>query len=170
MNTSVEQIERNTALEEVKKNTASGSLYNSEHFRENSRREAEQSYKAWVISNLEKDVELSELSMVLADISLFPELHSRADYVRGTPLLMLEKKGQLKPILLSGYSPDALAELGKIIVTPGQLPRLEQEEKELAGKPPDEYFVEGIHIDWKSAFTYHEKLNKLRKKHGIREI
>lgn len=37
-------------------------------------------------------------------------------------------------------------------------------------KKLEDNFIEGIHIDWKSAFRYHKKLNKLRKKHGIRQI
>lgn len=39
----------------------------------------------------------------------------------------------------------------------------EEKEKESFTEPPDEYFVEGINIDWKSAFEYHKKLEELRK-------
>jgi len=34
----------------------------------------------------------------------------------------------------------------------------------------DDYFVEGIDIDWRKAFKRHDKLNKLRAKHGIKQI
>jgi len=34
----------------------------------------------------------------------------------------------------------------------------------------DDYFVEGIDIDWRKAFKCHDKLNKLRAKHGIKQI
>lgn len=33
----------------------------------------------------------------------------------------------------------------------------------------DNYLTEGIFINWKDAFKYHRKLNKLREKHGIRK-
>ena len=35
---------------------------------------------------------------------------------------------------------------------------------------PDDYFVEGIYIDLKKAFKNHEKLNRLRKKYGIKQV
>ena len=34
----------------------------------------------------------------------------------------------------------------------------------------DDYTVDGIDIDWKKTFKFHDKLNKLRAKHGIRQI
>jgi hypothetical protein len=171
MNTSVEPTEKNTVLEDVKKNTASGSLYNSQYVQESARRRAEQFYKDWLNSNLAKDRELYEIAELLADPDLYSEVESLASHVCSGLLLMLEKRGQLKPALLGGYSTDALAKLGEIILTPGQLPRLEQEEEEEpAIVIPDEYFVEGIRMDWKSTFKFHEKLNKLREKYGIRRI
>ena len=44
-------------------------------------------------------------------------------------------------------------------------------EKEIEFTEPfDDYFVEGIRIDWKSTFKFHERLNKLREKYGIRKV
>ena len=34
----------------------------------------------------------------------------------------------------------------------------------------DDYVVDGICIDWKEACKFHRKVNRLRKKHGIRQI
>lgn len=34
----------------------------------------------------------------------------------------------------------------------------------------DDYVVDGIDIDWNKAWKLHDKLNALRKKHGIRQI
>jgi hypothetical protein len=170
MNTSVELAEKSTVLEEIEKNTASGSVYNSEHFQKSARRGAEQFYKAWLTSYLENAVEPNEMSVVLLDLTFSNEPEFLTHHVCSSVLRMLEKEPYLHRVL-SSYSAEASALFDKIIVTPGQLPRLEQEEEEeLATGPPDEYFVEGIHINWKSAFKYHEKLNKLRKKHGIRQI
>lgn len=170
MNTSVELAEKSTVLEEVEKNTASGSVYNSEHFQKSARRGAEQFYKAWVTSHLENAVEPNELSVVLLDLHFSGEPEFLTHHVCSSVLRMLEKEPYLHRVM-SSYSAGASALFDKIIVTPGQLPRLEQEEEEEpAIVIPDEYLVEGIRVDWKSTFKFHERLNKLREKYGIRRI
>lgn len=128
-------------------------------------------YTFWRRSDLEKDADLSEFSTVVVNLLFSDEPWSLGKYSCKSLLRVLEEKGIAKPFMVAKDLSDTLKEISEIIQRRNQLLNLEYEkEVEFAAGPPDEYFVEGIHIDWRSAFKYHEKLNKLRKKHGIRQI
>jgi len=163
MNTSMAEIDESPVLTGLMgKNTTSGNVYNSDDFQENARRGLQKDYAVYRRREVEKDVGLSDFSKSLY-LLLFRDEVPMGEYFCESPLQVLAKTGLSKLFLVPTDVRDTLEGVSGIIQPQNLLQSPEYEEEvELAVGPPDEYFVEGIDIDCKSAFESYEKRKKLR--------
>jgi hypothetical protein len=168
----VEDIEMNTCLPEpFEQNTASLSAYGYTRSRQTTLKGTGQYYALRLRGNPETNSELPGFSRALVDLVLAHDLGHLEGYFRTTLLGILESKGGSEPLLFGSSSAPALEEFHHIFSIEGKPACGQpQEESGFSVGPPDDYIVEGISIDWKSAFKHHRNLNKLREKHGIRQV
>jgi hypothetical protein len=144
------------------KNTTSGNVYNSDDFQENARRGLQKDYAVYRRREIEKGVDLSDFSKPVY-LLLYAEVVPTGKYFSRNLLRDLEKRGLSKPFLVPEDFGDILKEISEIIPRKDGFRYLAYEEEvDLTVGPPDEYFVEGIDIDCKSAFESYEKRKKLR--------
>lgn len=159
------------AVKLIEKDTDNESQYNSESYQRRSRSLTEKSYVLLFNRNFIKDVDL----LYWLNNSLYQEFtymqQPTGRYVCNRPLLFLEKEHLTKSIMPSETPYRVLEKLEEIIQKLREPTPVKVEEKiEPTLGAPDEYFVEGIYINWKSAFQHHNELNKLRQKHGIKQV
>jgi|GEM_PF-4418024 len=171
MTDSVAEKERSTALTTPPaRNTVAGGVYGSDALRETLRRGVEQSYALWRRGGLESKERV--VLMFISDLH-FSGYHSSTGPTWSSSCQDMQGWGREeefgRAFAVTGDLTEALDEINEIIRRKAELWTLERvEEEEPQVLIPDEYSVEGIQVDWKSTFRYHDRLNKLRKKYGIR--